>query len=226
MTKHSKINERERLLRVELAKRTVYAHRGDDDERRLADDSPEVLSIGKKIADLIEEERLEEAREQLQQELKKYPNEMMFLNIQVILDGLDKPFGNYDSAKKYCSLLMECAVKKDNIYYTWVALNNMALIANNEGHDEYSKAMYLAAHFLDRKAIGPLINIAGWNARRNNLEEAQKWIELILEIHPEWPENDELVTAFKKEESLHNLRSYEPFIKKVLTHISQEQKHG
>ena len=226
MTKHSKINERERLLRVELAKRTVYAHRDDDDERRLADDSPEVLSIGKKIADLIEEERLEEAREQLQQELKKYPDEMMFLNIQVILDGLDKPFGNYDSAKKYCSLLMECAVKKDNIYYTWVALNNMALIANNEGHDEYSKAMYLAAHFLDRKAIGPLINIAGWNARRNNLEEAQKWIELILEIHPEWPENDELVTAFKKEESLHNLRSYEPFIKKVLTHISQEQKHG
>ena len=225
MTKPSKLNERERLFRVELAKRTIDAHRDDDNERKLAEDSPEVLSIGKQIASLIDEERLEEARERLQQELEKRPNEMMLLNVQVILDVLDKPFGDYNSAKKYCSLLMECAVKKNNIYYTWVALNNMALIAHNEGHDDFSKLMYLAAHFFDKKAFTPLINLAGWNARRNNFEEAQKWIELILETYQDWLKNEEIVTAFKKDECLHNLRNYEPFKIKVLAEIAKEQKH-
>ena len=76
--------------------------------------------------------------------------------------------------------------------------------------------MYLAAHFIDNMAIPPIANIAGWYSRKGELEKSQKWIEKIIELYPDWHENEEITTFLLKDEMLRNLRSYEPFKEKVL----------
>ncbi|MCD6160826.1 MAG: hypothetical protein J7K40_00240 [candidate division Zixibacteria bacterium] len=219
MSSSEKISERERKLRVELQKRTVGMYSDGVDERIDANDSPEVVAIGKEVSRLIDEEHLEEAREQLKKELAKKPNELGLLNLQIILDCLEKPFGSYDQAKKTVGRLMKIAVENDNSYYTSVALNNIGFIANKEGLDEFSRVMYLAAHFIDKEALSTIYNLAGWYARKNMLEEAQKWVDLILEISPDWQNDEKIVTFFRKRESLENLRSYGPFKTKILAKL-------
>lgn len=223
MSGSEKINEKGRKFRVELQKRTVGMYSADADERKDANDSPEVIAIGKEISRLIDEEKLEEARDRLEVEIENRPNEIGLLNLLMILNGLDKPNNSYDEAKKIGGLLMETAVKNNNPYYTRVALNNMALIANKEGFDEFSKLMYLAAHSIDKKALSTIYNLAGWYARKNMLKEAQEWVDLILELYPDWQNNEKIVTFFKKRESLQNLRSYGPFKTKVLGKLKRNK---
>jgi tetratricopeptide (TPR) repeat protein len=219
MNNPEKIDDKMRALRKELSRRTVNLHLSEPQERSLADDSIDIIDIGKKISKSIDDEQLEDAREQLKIALAEHPDELMFLNLQMILDGLDKPFGNYNSAKKAGSNLIEVAVEKYNTYYTMAAIVNLGLIAHNEGHDDFSKAMYLAAHFIDRKAITPMRNLAGWYSRRGFVEKAQTWIRRIIETYPDWLDREELVTVFLKDESLGNLRKHEPFRIEVLAKI-------
>jgi len=219
MNNPEKLDNKMRALRKELSQRTINMHLSEPQERSLADDTAIIIDIGKKISKLIDDERLESAREQLRIALAQYPDELMFLNLQMILDGLDKPFGNYNSAKIAGSNLIEVAVEKYNTYYTMAAIVNLGLIAHNEGHDDFSKAMYLAAHFIDRKAITPMRNLAGWYSRRGFVEKAQMWIRRIIEAYPDWLDREELVTIFLKDESLGNLRKHEPFKKEVLAII-------
>lgn len=223
MNKPDVLDEKERLLRKELAQRTINIHLSDQKDRRRAEDSPYVYEVGKEVSNLIHEERLEEARKRLKEELAKHPEEMMFLNLQMILDGLDKSFGNYEQTKKYGSELMEIAVERDSAYYIMAAINNMGLVAHNEGHNEFSKVMYLTAHFIDKKDIGPMRNLACWYARRGKLEKAQKWIDRILDSYPDWLERDDIVSFLKKDEALANLRTYMPYKEKVLSKIEEHQ---
>jgi tetratricopeptide (TPR) repeat protein len=222
MNNPEKLDEKMRALRKELSRRTVNLHLSDAQERAMADDAADIIDIGKKISKSIDDERLEEAREQLRIALAEYPEELMFLNLQMILDGLDKPFGNYNSAKKAGSNLIEVAVEKYNTYYTMAAIVNLGLIAHNEGHDDFSKAMYLAAHFIDRKAITPMRNLAGWYSRRGFVDKAQMWVRRIIEAYPDWLDREELITVFLKDESLANLRKHEPFKQEVLAKIERK----
>jgi len=222
MNNPEKLDEKMRALRKELSRRTVNLHLSDAQERAMADDAADIIDIGKKISKSIDDERLEEAREQLRIALAEYPDELMFLNLQMILDGLDKPFGNYNSAKKAGSNLIEVAVEKYNTYYTMAAIVNLGLIAHNEGHDDFSKAMYLAAHFIDRKAITPMRNLAGWYSRRGFVDKAQMWVQRIIEAYPDWLDREELITIFLKDESLANLRKHELFKQEVLNKIERK----
>ncbi len=222
MNNPEKLDEKMRALRKELSRRTVNLHLSDAQERAMADDAADIIDIGKKISKSIDDERLEEAREQLRIALAEYPEELMFLNLQMILDGLDKPFGNYNSAKKAGSNLIEVAVEKYNTYYTMAAIVNLGLIAHNEGHDDFSKAMYLAAHFIDRKAITPMRNLAGWYSRRGFVDKAQMWVQRIIEAYPDWLDREELITIFLKDESLANLRKHELFKQEVLNKIERK----
>jgi tetratricopeptide (TPR) repeat protein len=222
MNNPEKLDEKMRALRKELSRRTVNLHLSDAQERAMADDAADIIDIGKKISKSIDDERLEEAREQLRIALAEYPEELMFLNLQMILDGLDKPFGNYNSAKKAGSNLIEVAVEKYNTYYTMAAIVNLGLIAHNEGHDDFSKAMYLAAHFIDRKAITPMRNLAGWYSRRGFVDKAQMWVRRIIEAYPDWLDREELITVFLKDESLANLRKHELFKQEILTKIERK----
>jgi len=219
MNNPEKIDDKMRALRKELSRRTVNLHLSEPQERSEADDSVDIIDIGKKISKLIDDERLEDAREQLKIALVEHPEELMFLNFQMILDILDKPFGNFNSAKTAGSNLIEVAVEKYNTYYTMAAIVNLGLIAHDEGHDDFSKAMYLAAHFIDRKAITPMRNLAGWYSRRERYDKAQMWIRRIIETYPDWLNREELITVFLKDESLSNLRKYEPFRKEILAKI-------
>jgi len=219
MNNPEKLDEKMRAMRKELSRRTVNLHLSDVRERSMADDNADIIDIGKKISKSIDDEKLEVAREQLKLAIAQYPDELMFLNLQMILDGLDKPFGNYNSAKKAGSNLIEVAVEKYNTYYTMAAIVNLGLIAHNEGHDDFSKAMYLAAHFIDRNAITPMRNLAGWYSRRGFVEKAMMWIRRIIEAYPDWLDRDDLVTVFLKDESLGNLRKHEPFKKEILSQI-------
>ena len=224
MSKANELDEKVRALRKELADRTINLTSRAEHNQNIAGDSPYVQKVGKKISQLIYEERLEEARERLEKVLSEHPEEPGFLNLQMALNMLDKPFGNYDQAKINGSILMKVSVEKDNSYYTMMTLNNMGLIAHNEGHDEYSKLMYLAAHFIDKTDLVPLANLAGWCSRRNQLEEAQNWIDRIIKAYPNWLEKENVKIFFKKDESLHNLRSYKPYKDKVLSKMSEELK--
>ncbi len=212
-------SERERALRIELSKRTISVPSRTARDEDIDRDSDEIREIGGAINGLIREERLEEARARLDEALSQYPDEPGLLNLRVVLDVIDKPFGSYQQARESCIAALETAVNKDNIFYTSHILNNMALIAHKEGHDEFSKAMYLAAHFIDRTAFPPLINLAAWNSRKGNLPEAMEWVDRILETFSDWQNNDEITTFFIKDESLSNLRQYEPFKKTVLSAI-------
>lgn len=212
--------ERERALRRELSKRTISIPSRTERDERIDRDSLEIRKIGSAINDLIREEKLEEAGVELEKALARYPGEPGLMNLRVVLDIIDKPFGNYSRARQNCESALECAVEKDNDFYASHILNNMALIALKEGHEEFSKAMYLAAHFIDRKAFPPLINLAAWNSRKGKLEEAMKWIDRILETFPDWLQNEEIVTFFIKDESLANLRKYDPFRERVLAKMA------
>ncbi len=223
MNKANELDEKERALRIELAQRTVNIYRSSENERRQAEDSLIAKKAGKEISQLIEDERLEKARARLKEELAKHPDELMFLNLQLMLDVLDKPFGSYEQAKRAGSRLIEVAVEKNNTYYTMVAIGNMGLIAHYEGHDEFSRAMYLAAHSMDKKEIFPMLNLTGWYARRGRLEEAQMWIDRIIDTCPDWLERDDIVAFMLKDESLYNLRTYAPYKEKVLFKISEKQ---
>jgi tetratricopeptide (TPR) repeat protein len=219
MKKSKQLSDKELALRKELSKRTVNMISRNSDGQAVAGDPPQVEELGQQISRLISDERLEEARDMLSDSLKKYPQEMGLLSLQMILDVMLKEFGSYDKAKQVGSEIIEIATEKKNAYYAMVAINNLALIAHNEGHDEYSKAMYMAAHLIDGKALGPMRNIAGWYSRRRKLEEAQKWIDKIIATFPEWQSREDITTFLNKDESLANLREYEPFKEKVLAVI-------
>jgi len=221
--------ERERAHRIELGKRTISLPSRTERDEHIDRDSPEIRKIGGAINALIREERLEDARSCLDEALALYPDEPGLLNLRVVLDVIDKPFGSYQKARESCIAALETAVNRDNFFYTSHILNNMALIAHKEGHDEFSKAMYLAAHFIDRSAFPPLFNLAAWNSRRGNLPEAMQWIERIQATFPDWRENEEIITFFQKDESLANLRNYHPFKEKTLSKIPgnpPEKKRG
>lgn len=213
-------SERERALRIELSKRTISIPSRTERDEALDKDSAEIRHIGGQINSLIREEKLVEARDRLNKALEDYPDEPGLLNLRVVLDVIDKPFGNYEQARKNCIVALETSVNRDNVYYTSHILNNMALIAHKEGHEECSKAMYLAAHFIDRSAFPPLINLAAWNARKNRLAAAMDWVDRITRAFPDWAVNEEIITFFKKDESLANLRSYTPFKERILSKLS------
>jgi tetratricopeptide (TPR) repeat protein len=217
------IDERELALRKELSKRTLSMPSRDARDEQLDTDPEDIKKIGSEISHLIHEERLEEAKEQLEEALENHPEEPGLLNLQFALNMMLKPFGSYDEAKKSTGKAMELAVKRGSAYFTRVALNNMALAAQKEGHEEFSKAMYLAAHFIDNMAIPPMANMAGWYSRRGELEESMSWIEKLIELYPDWHKNDEITTFLLKDEMLKNLRSYGPFNKKVLNEIKRNE---
>lgn len=217
------LSEKERALRVELAKRTVNIHRSDDSERVMSDDSAYAKEVGREISRLIHEERLEHARQRLREELSEHPHELMFISLQMIVEFLDRKFGDYSEAKKYGTRLMEEAVEKNNSYYAMVALTNMGLVAHSEGLAEHSKTMYLAAHFINCRDVTPMRNLAGWYARRNRLEEAQRWIDKLLDTYPDWHEREEITTFLLKDESLRNLRAYAPYQDRVMSKLKENQ---
>ena len=221
MTNPDPPSERERALRIELSRRTISVPSRTERDEGIDRDSDRVREIGGAINALIREERLEEAASRLDDALKQYPNEPGLLNLRVVLDVIDKPFGSYQQARESCIAALETAVNRDNTFYTSHILNNMALIAHKEGHDEFSKAMYLAAHFIDRSAFPPLINLAAWNSRKGNLPEAMEWVERILARFPDWQNNDEITTFFIKDESLFNLREYNEFRQRVLAKLDR-----
>jgi tetratricopeptide (TPR) repeat protein len=219
MAKPEDISERERILRKELADRTIDMHSSSRNERVAAERDPRILEVGREISRLINDEKLEQARHRLAEELALHPDELMFLNFQMILDGLDKPKGDYSQAKKAGLELIEKAVDQDNSYYIMAAINNFGLIAHNEGHDEFSLAMYLIAYHFDNKTLSVLCNLAGWYSRRNRLDQAMTWVNRIIDNNPNWTQDEEIVTFFKKNESLHNLRQDENFKKRILTKL-------
>jgi len=221
LEKTAKNDEKLRALRKELSQRTINMLSREESSQSISRDPDHVRRIGKEISRLIRDEFLEEARERLEVELQAHPDELGFLNLLMIIHVMDRKFGDFSEAKKLGSRIMELAVEQGNIYYTMAALNNMSIVAHNEGHDEMSKVMYLAAHFIDRRDVGPMRNLAGWHARRNRLEEAQKWIDKLIETYPDWLKHEEIVTFLKKDESLHNLRNHEPFRQRVLEKLAK-----
>jgi tetratricopeptide (TPR) repeat protein len=221
MAKPDDISERELNLRKELADRTIDMHSTARNERVAAERSPEILEIGREISCLINDEKLEQARDRLTTELAKHPDELMFLNFKMILDGLDKPLGDYSQAKTAGLELIEKAVDQENIYYMMAAINNFGLIAHNEGHDEFSLAMYLIAYHFDNKALSVLCNLAGWYSRRNKMDQAMNWIVRIIDNNPNWKTDKEIVTFFSKNESLNNLRQYDRFKQEILSEIKK-----
>ena len=90
-----------------------------EEEAQKASRDPEyVRRIGKEISQLIREEFLEEARERLERELQTNPDELGFLNLLMIINVMDRKFGDFSEAKKLGSRIMELAVEQDNVYYT------------------------------------------------------------------------------------------------------------
>jgi len=218
------IDKKERALRKELSKRTLSMPSRSPRDEQIDTDPEDIKRVGSEISRLIHEERLEEAKERLEKEIEKHPDEPGLLNLQFALNMMLKPFGNYDKAKESTGKAMELAIERDSSYFVRVAINNMALVAQKEGHEEFSKAMYLAAHFIDNMAIPPIANIAGWYSRKGELEKSQKWIEKIIELYPDWHENEEITTFLLKDEMLRNLRSHEPFKEKVLKAINGKKQ--
>ena len=135
------IDEKERALRKELSKRTLSMPSRSPRDEKADTDSEDVKKVGGEISRLIQEERLEEAKERLEKEIKKYPDEPGLLNLHFALNMMLKPFGNYDSAKESTAKAMELAVERNSSYFIRVAINNMALVAQKEGHEEFSKVM-------------------------------------------------------------------------------------
>lgn len=219
MNSSNKINNRQKALRKELAERTVKANLTPDEKRRQAGDSEHVKEIGRKISRLLDDEHVEEARELLEKSIRENPSELGFLNLKTIVEILDHPLGNFDQAKKSGLKTAELAVGKQNAYYLMAVLCNMGLVALYEGHDEFSKIMYLTAHFIDSKALTPMQNLLSWCSRKGRLEEAMDWAEQIFRVYPEWPSDPGLSGYFKKDESLNNLRKYEPFRDKVMSKL-------
>lgn len=219
MSTPDNISERERALRKELAQRTINLSSSNISERQNADDSPELIEIGRQITRLIDEEMLEDARELLAESLKQFPNALMLLNFQMILDSLQKQFGDYKKAKETGLKLIEKAMLEGNSYYTMVGMNNLGLIAHKEGHEEFSLAMYLAAHNIDKEALFALCNLAGWYSRKNDPEKAMYWVNRIVASNENWNKNQEIVNFFKKDESLFNLRQHDDFQKEILSKL-------
>lgn len=215
------LDEKERALRIELGKRTVRAEARDNRDYEVAEDSEYARQTGDQISSLMRQERLAEARTQLAKELSLTPDELRFLNLQTLLDIYDRPDGDFRSAKTYAGLTMEIAVRKHNPHYVQAALAHMGIIAQLEGHSHYSLMMHLAAHFIDRNHIVPMQNLAGWFATHGQLAEAQAWVEQLIHIYPDWHQREDMVDFFKKDESIHNLRSYEPFINNILEKIKE-----
>ena len=224
MSEH--IDEKELAFRRELSRRTLsMPSRTDRDDQR--DTDPAVIKrIGGEISRLIQEEQLEEARERLDREVADHPDEPGLLNLEFALNMILKPFGGYEKARESTGRAMELAVERGSAYFVRVAINNMGLVAQKEGHEEFSLAMYLAAHFIDGMAIPPIANIAGWYSRKGELAKAQQWIDKLLEFYPDWCSHDEITTFLEKDEMLGNLRSYEPFIRSVLDEIKKHRQES
>jgi len=222
MIKDDHLDEKERALRIELGKRTVCAEARDDRDYEVAEDSEYARDTGDQISLLMRQEKLGEARRRLANELQKTPEELRFLNLQTLLELYDRPAGDFTEAKKYARLTMETAVAKHNPHYMQTALAHMGIIAQLEGQSHYSLMMYLAAYSIDRKYVVPIQNLAGWFATNGRLAEAQSWIDRLIEICPDWASREDMVLFFEKDESIHNLRNYQPFIDKIMTKIKNQ----
>ncbi|PJA27955.1 MAG: hypothetical protein CO189_05755 [candidate division Zixibacteria bacterium CG_4_9_14_3_um_filter_46_8] len=213
-------DKRELALRRELGERTIKLNpleklhpqggKTDTGLKKATDD----------VNALIREERLEEAKKCLRRHLQKYPSEPGLLIHAMVLEVLDRPNGSYDEAKEMGCKTMEAAIEKDSKSHIVAALSNMGIIALNEGQCQYSKMLYLAAHAIDKEALTPMQNLAGWHSRKSELEQAQVWVERILEAYPDWLKKEDIISFFKKDESLHNLRIYEPFKALVLDKVN------
>ena len=221
MDSSNKITDKEKALRKEFAERTVKANLKPDIQRRQLGDSDYVREIGKKISRLLDDEQVEEARKLLAKTIEENPAELGFLNLQTIIDIIDHPVGSYQSAKEWGLKTAEKAAEKQNSYYLMAVLCNMGLVALYEGNDVYSKIMYLAAHHINEKALTPLQNLLSWCSRKGRLEEAMGWAEKIMAAFPDWQRDAALVRYFKKDESLSNLRKFEPFNTKVMSKVGE-----
>jgi len=221
MENSNKTTNKQSALRKEFAERTVKANLTPEKMRSQAGDSDFVRDIGKKISYLLEEEQLSEARQLLEKSIKENPAELGFLNLQTIINILDHAPGNFGPAKKSGLKTAEMAAAGNNAYYMMAVLCNMGLVALYEGHDEYSKLMYLAAHFIDSNALTPMQNLLSWCSRKNLLDEAMGWVDKIVEAYPDWAANPAIAGYFKKDESLSNLRKYEQFQTKVMSKIGE-----
>jgi hypothetical protein len=214
------LDEKERALRIELGKRTVCAEARDDRDYQAAEDSEYARQTGDQISLLMRQERLAEARQRLAQELAKTPDELRFLNLQTLLELYDRPVGEFSAAEKYARQTMETAVNKHNPHYIQTALAHMGIIAQLQGRSQFSLMMYLASHFIDKNYVVPIQNLAGWYATHGQLAEAQTWIDRLVQVCPDWAQREDMIDFFQKDESIHNLRNYEPFINQILRKIN------
>jgi tetratricopeptide (TPR) repeat protein len=210
---------------IELGKRTTILELRDSRSQAKAGDADYVQKKGDEIANLIHEGSSEKARELIEMELNKNPDELRFMNLMMILEMFAGPIGDYSKARSFGTRVMDAAVGKNRPHYVQAALTNLGIIAQREGLDDYSKVLYLAAHFIDKDDINSLQNLASWEARRNNLDRAQKYIDSIIDVVNKtctnWvEERQDIVDWLLKDSSLSALRSdYQPFQQKVINKI-------
>ncbi|NLI15638.1 MAG: hypothetical protein GX409_05045 [candidate division Zixibacteria bacterium] len=224
MVRDEHLDERERALRIELGKRTVCAEARADREYQVALDTEYARQMGDQISKLMREERLEEARKLLAQELSKHPRELRFLNLQTLVGLYDHPSGDFSEAQKYARLTMEIAVEKGNSHYQQTALCHMGIAAQLEGKTQYSLMMYLAAYSIDKSYIVPIQNLAGWYATQGQLEDAMLWIDRLLEISPDWQTRNDIIDYLLKDEAINNLRKHKRFVEEVSNKIKSSKR--
>lgn len=245
-TMKRKPSEKELRLRKELAERTVklnphwdelhvgkedvmnsvkFEHHEDSPDENLdaiAETEPEELGpIVKDISSLVRDEKLEEAMEELEKRMIEYPDEPRLYSLKMVIEMLDRPFNDYERIKRVAGDAMEVALKKNAPSHVSAVLNNMGILALSEGFKEYSKIFYLAAYFVNKNALSPLENIIGWCSRYNELEEAMTWVEKLIKKFPNWTDNEDIISFFTKDESLHNLRKYSQFQNIILSQIEK-----
>ena len=189
---------------------------------------PEIIEEIRRINGLIKEERFEKAKEKIKKAIKKHPNDPHLLNLQMLSEfsfkAIDSENTDYTKIREMGCRILESAVNNNLKLQIVFSLNNLGVIANFEGLSEYSKALYLAAHYIDKDSYLPLLNLVAWSSRKNLLDEAMEWVYKIIDKYPNWSENEEITTFFKKDIAIHNLRRHQPFIDKIIKKIKRKSK--
>ena len=223
--KMKEIDERILALRKELGDRILKIMFGGTniDIKQI---KPEIIEKIRRINGFIKEEKFEKAKEEIKKAIKKHPNDPDILNLQMLLEfsfrTIDSENTDYTKIREIGCRILESAVN-DNLKHQIVfSLNNLGVIANFEGLSEYSKALYLAAHYIDKDSYLPLLNLVAWSSRKNLLDEAMEWVYKIIDKYPDWLENKEIRIFFANDESLHKLRSYDIFKNEVLNKIKKK----
>ncbi|MBD3234097.1 MAG: hypothetical protein GF315_10290 [candidate division Zixibacteria bacterium] len=241
-----KPSEKELRLRKELAERTIklnphwnelheskedvmnsvkFEHHEDAPDENLdaiVETEPKELGpIVKDISSLIRDEKLEEAMEELEKRMTEYPDEPRLYSLKMVIEMLDRPINESARVKNVGCEALEVALKKNAPSHVSAVLNNMGILALSEGLKEYSKIFYLAAYFVNKNALSPLENIIGWCSRHNELEEAMIWVDRLIKKFPNWTANQDIISFFTKDESLHNLREHNEFQDTILKRIEK-----